>query len=107
MSKLDKQSPVIKCIFTSYVRLLQRPSRRHVPRRLGARGRAQGHGAGAFVHSGVQLQHGPAGQRAAAAGARAARAARDAPRAPQVHAAHIRRGKPVSGLCAVLVRNAV
>lgn len=50
----------------------------------------------------MQLQHGPPGQRAAAHAARgpgrAARAAR--PHAAQVHAAHLRRGKPLPGLFA-------
>ena len=69
------------------------PARRHVARGLGARGRAEGDGAGALVHAGVQLQHGPPRQRAAARRARRARARARHPRAAaQVHAAHIRGG---------------
>lgn len=63
--------------------LCQGSPRRHVARGLGARGGVQGDGAGPLVHAGVQLQHGPPGERAAAHTARGpgrpARAARPPP----------------------------
>lgn len=82
--------------------LLQRPPRRHVSRGLGPGRGPQGHRPRPLLHAGVQLQHRAPRQRAAAhrAGRGRPRHRARRARAPQVHAAHLRRGKPVPGLCA-------